>query len=235
MDADRQVEVVEGLLGQVRVKEAKKEKKAEPKEVKEVAKPKVDISAKEAAKEAAEAAAAAEKAAQEAFSATVTELLSSGLRGPALTAALKEKFTKIYPAQLMTAVLHAHADIAADNWWDDATCGAVLKASAKSVSDQAMLVFGVQQYCADKKFAKVTVKGTAKKLIDLLFNTLLKYQIVDVDGFVLWADDVTDRAFDGRTDAIVQTSAIIQTLRELDVEEAGEEEEDVDEQQAFVK
>jgi hypothetical protein len=241
--SDRPVEVAQGLLGQMRVAgKPKKEKKAAAVDGEPRGDPKpkartLDEEAVQRAEEGKEEAAAAAEAARKAGEVLAQELLSSGIRGAELAAALREQCAEVSPAALLRCVLLAHrdSDVVAQAWWEEAQCGAALKAFVQSVEQQALAVFGVQAYCAEKQFPKIQVKGASKKLIEVLFNLLLKFQIVDVDGFLAWADDVQDRPFKGRTDAIVHTTTFIQALRELDQEEVEEADEDaIDVQREFI-
>lgn len=206
-------------------KEKKTEKKAEV--------PKADPAPKPRARTADEEAAARAKAAAEeetAFGAAFADLLAAGLKGEALTAAAREKASgRLFPAATMAAVLRRIANPATDNWHASTEFGHVLKAAAgSSPTDQALLVFGVQQFCAEKSFPKIEVKGTQKRLIEILFNLLLKADLVDLEGFLAWADDTTERVYAGRTDAIVQTTGFVAQLRALLLE--GDEEEDEDDE-----
>lgn len=202
-----------------------------------------------AEKEAKAAQAAAEKAAQEEEAAAVLANANAALTPSLKGAALLTSVAKMSPmpagSALVAAILRrATTDEIAGgsaNCWRKGEYGELLSATVmeKDATEQVAALFAVQAFCAEKKFPKIDVAGTQRRLIEVLFGALFKNQIVDADSIILWADS-EDESVPGRMDAIVQTTSLVQALREAGMKEYGndeeeEEDEEIDAPRQYIK
>ncbi len=218
-------------------KPAKNDKKDEEAE-KRAEKKKAEEEARRARFEAEEAARQEQANALSSSYAAVADGIKAGLKGTQLTSTAKNTAGgSLVAAGALKAVLSSLEDYTL-KWYSPDQYGDVVKSSFNGTDDeQVTLLYVVQEYCATKKFPKVDIKGTQKKLIELLFTHLLAGDFVDVEAIIAWADDSTDNDYKGRTDAIVQTNGMIATLRASLQEEESEvdSDEDFDAPQAHLK
>jgi hypothetical protein len=178
----------------------------------------------------------------------VKESLASGLKGKSLTdhvfSLVGANRENISPEGMVKAVLESlNGDYTSKKWYDKDNCGhllatAVHKAAGTKEEIEVAVLYTVQEFCAEKNFPKVELKGGAsKRLIELLMTNLLVGEVVDVEGIIAWADDTSSNDFNGRGDAIIQTTGMITTLRASLVDEESEvdSDEDFDAPQAHIK
>ncbi|KAJ1402600.1 hypothetical protein B484DRAFT_231855 [Ochromonadaceae sp. CCMP2298] len=190
------------------------------------------------AKEAKEAAAAADAALLEKQQSELAvamgaaaDAVASGLRGTALVAHCAGMEVKPSGAALLKAVLTTQDpdQAVSSKWWTKEQFGEVLKvllADTNVMEGQVLALYAVQAWCHANKFPKKEVGGKLLKVIEVLFTLLANGSIVDPDAFVLWADDDNLADVPGRVDAIVQTTAFVQLIREADAEDYEEADED---------
>ncbi len=223
-------------------KEDEAKRAREEKEAAKAARKKAEEDAKRAKEEAKRAEEEAKNAVLNAYSNTfntTTEAIKNGQKGSALTAHLKANLpAPILPAGVLKAILSSlNNDYTSVNWWGADAYGDALKNLFEhTVPAQVSLLYAVQDFCHSKKFPKITTAKGEKRLIEALFNILLNAKLVDIDGIIAWADDDNKLNIAGRTDAIVQTTAMVQTLRDLMADDEEEEEEDLDDyQQQYIR
>jgi len=185
--------------------------------------------------------------------AAVATAVAQGLKGGALTDAV----CSLYAEKGLTSPMSTHGLMIgilqavdtgsypswAAGWFTANDYGDLLKyevtakydpKQSKTLDAHVDALYGVQEFCASKKFPKVEVKGKERRLIEVIFSVLSLANIIDVDALIGWADDVRDRDdVPGRVDAIVQTTNFIASLRENDEEEEADDE--VDAPRDFVK
>jgi hypothetical protein len=193
-----------------------------------------------AAREKKELAAIAEKERKErelieaeAAGKSAITALSSGLKGSALVDEIKSLGAQAPTgAALLYQVLEqSNDDVLSSNWWTDAEYGEALKKLlAGSQKKEVAALYSVQIYCAEKKFPKVKVNGVTKKVIESLFGILLSNELIDGESFLAWTEDDEGEDSLGRLDAIVQTTALVNSIREALVMEDSEEEEEEEEE-----
>jgi hypothetical protein len=223
-------------------KEAEAQRVKEEKEAAKAARMQAEQEAKKAKEEAKKAEEEAKQsklnALQSAFTIT-TETIASGLKGNALTDALKTKLTApILPAGVLKAMLVSlNDDYFSTKWYADEHFGNALKELFEgSIAAQISLLYAVQAFCAEKKFPKIKTSSGEKRLIEVLFTTLIKAELVEVDGVVAWADDGNLLNIPGRTEAIVQTTSMVTLLRTaLEEDEEEGDYDDDDFKQNYVK
>lgn len=185
--------------------------------------------------------------------AVIAAAVSQGLKGGALTDAVCSLYAEkglsspMSTHGLMVGILRAvdagsYSSWAAA-WFTSDNFGDLLKYEVTAKFDPQKpetldahieALYGVQEFCASKKFPKVEVKGKERRLVEVIFSVLSLANIIDVEALIGWADDTRDRDVPGRVDAIVQTTNFIATLRENDEEEDADDDE-VDAPRDFVK
>ena len=220
---------------EIEAKAAKAVKKAEREEADRKAKEAKEAAAKEAAEELERA-----KTAHGIAIAAATDALASGLKGEALLTHVNTVPVKPTGAAILKGLLSQLEDVISTKWWVKEEYGATLTALlADSVKEQVAALYAVQEYCHQKKFPKVEVKGKPARLIEVLVAVLLNNGLVDPDGVLAWADDDNAAEVGGRVDAIVQTTSFVQAIRlaeaegELDDEEDGDD--DIDAPREYVR
>eukprot|EP00605_Chrysophyceae_sp_TOSAG23-4_P000448 GSChrysophyteH1.ASY1.ANO1.506.1 assembled CDS len=214
-----------------REKESKEKEKAARKAAREAEEAKKKAE-KEAAKAAKEAAAQAAKEAAAQAEVVAKEALDSGLKGDALAEHISGLQSKPTCAALLKCILGfvPEEEVNTLKWSLPEAYGTALKSLCKTTQQQVDTIYVCQQYCHDHKFPKIGPKKSA--LIQLMFQVLYKYEIVDEYGFSKWRDDESDVA--GRVDATVQTTPFMQILFQPEEDEEGsdddedEEEEEID-------
>ena len=155
------------------------------------------------------------------------DAFATGKKGEELVDYLKEMQLEVTAASILNVVLSHLEDPLSTKWTSKSEYGAVLAFLASSnMKSQIELLYEVQAHCHKLKFPKIEVKEKQHKLIDVIFRLLFTQEIVDGPGFLGWADDDNDAEVPGKTDAIVQTTDFIAWLREPDLEEFEEEEDD---------
>ena len=170
----------------------------------------------------------------------VREALQDGLKGEALSDAVFAQIARkenLSPEGMLKAVLSGLNDnYTLTKWYDQTNYGHLLRSVTMKVSDneskkeeiQKNLIYIVQDFCYEKTFPTIDIKpGVSKRLIELLLTDLLVGDIVDVEGIIAWADDLSDNDYNGRAEAIIHTTGMITTLRasleEEEVEGNGDE------------
>jgi len=215
--------------------ETRKKEEAKKEKADKAAKKKADE--EEARRVKAEKEAAAKEALQRAqnakintYNATV-EAIKTGLTGDALTKALKESEKEhLSAAGVMKGVLASLQDnYTATKWCTKELYGDVLLAiqpTATSLPErekvQIDLLYAVQEFCYEKNFPKLDAKSP-KTLIASLFTFLLNGQIIEAENVIAWADDTNEDDVKGRATAIVQTTTMVQMIRDALAEDEEEE------------
>jgi hypothetical protein len=217
-------------------------KAVEDEKAAKAAKKQEKLEAERKAKEAKEAAAAAAAAAVEQAKtdlamahAAAEEAVATGLKGSSLLAHVNGLATKPSGAALLKSVLAAAdtagtGDVTQSKWWVKEEYGEALTAllqtpAASAAKQQLAALYVVQGFCHSRKFPKVDIKGKPHKVIEVIFALLMNNDMVEPDVYVAWADDENPIEEAGRVTAIVQSTTFVQSIREADVEEFDEDEE----------
>lgn len=155
------------------------------------------------------------------------ELLVGGLKGSALTEHIEASSANITASALVTSVLNKIDVVNLNLKWlsNDEFGHAVKHLTHQSREEQVATLFAIQDFCYRHKFPKIDVKGKQRSYIDVVFQQLFAVEIADEGSFLAWADADSDAP--GRTDAIVQTTAFVNLLRESDDNFSEGEDEDL--------
>lgn len=239
---DSENSTVNALFNKFNINDKPKAATAQELEAKRVQDEKAAKAAKKKADEEAKKAAEAAKveAANEALNKiksdeqNAKEAVEQGLKGQALTDFLLTKSSVLSAAGVVKAVLNHITDYTA-KWYSQDEYGNVLKALGKNEKEQVLVVYAIQTVCHAKKFPKIETKTGSKKLFEYLLTIFLNAQFVEVDSVLAWSDDSNDADIPGKIDALVQTSTLIQALRDAAVEEVEEEDyDDLEDEQAHL-
>jgi hypothetical protein len=114
------------------------------------------------------------------------------------------------------------------SWCNDVNYGPAISflASLPLLGCGAAALYGVQQFCNFVDFPRCETSAGQRSLLDLYFRLLYTKGMVDAASFLTWADDDVD-AYPGKMKAVVQSSELINFIREDDEdEEDGEEDEE---------
>lgn len=180
--------------------------------------------AKEAAAAAKEAEAVARKESETVAANAASAAMATELKGDALVEYLTGLSVKPTGAALITEILAKESDTTSVKWVGLAEYGAAIAFLVKNKpKEQMRALYSIQIHCHKIKFPKIDVKGTKRAVIDLLFQLLYKYEIIEDYGFLAWADD--DEEVPGRVNAVVQTTEFMRVLTDVDDEEYEDDEE----------
>jgi hypothetical protein len=217
-------------------KDSKAEEAKAAKQAKDAARAEAKRLAKEQ-REKEEARKAAELEAREVALASqlsaATACYNSKVKGKDLTTHIEGLADKPSAASLVKLILENAEDILT-KWFTKEEYGDALVSLTKG-NQTAMVdvLYEVQEYCHGKNFPKITVKDKSRKLVDLLFQLLYKYEIVDDQAIFAWADDEND-VKPGKSTALVHTTELLLLLRD-EGEEEYEEDDEVDAPREIVK
>jgi hypothetical protein len=184
--------------------------------------------AKEAAKEKANSALEAAKEAATIATKAATEAFITGLKGAALVTHIEGMEIKPSGAALTAVVLSNLEDPLSLKWCTKTEFGLAVKTMlGGDLKLQMETLHALQFHAHNLKFPKIMVKEKKCSLIEMLFKHMYSHDIVDTEGFQMWAED--DDESKGKIDAIVQTTNFFQFLIEEEEGEGDYEEEEDDE------
>lgn len=208
----------------IKVEEEAKAAKVAKKAAREEAQRK-EQEAKEAAAAAKAAALLAQQEADAAAANAAATTLATGLKGDALAEYLSGLSAKPSGAALITELLTKESDPLSLKWCNPTEYGSAILSLVKGQpKEQMRALYAVQLHCHKNKFPKIDVKGSKRCLIDLIFQLLYKYEVIEDAGYLAWADD--DEEVPGRLTAIVQTTEFMRVLTDVEVAEYDEDEEE---------
>lgn len=155
-------------------------------------------------------------------------LLDSSLKGAALVEHWKGLQVDVSGSTFVSEILKSLIDPLSLKWCSKSEYGeCISKMLHQNTRMQVRTLHAIQTHCNQHKFPKITVKDSKRNFIEVLFQLLYQYDIIDTNGFLSWKDDESD--IPGKINALLQTNSFFEFLNEDDdADEEEEEEEEID-------